>query len=81
MAKSKSNRNVGSGCGYILGLGILVCGLLWFNSWIAELIVQSNRDRIRDKRIAQTIQFLFPVLFIFVEFWLYDRLVGLIRNE
>ena len=81
MAKSKSKHKTGVGCGYVIGLGVLICCLLWFNSWLAELFVQSNQDTLGSKNIGQTIRFLFPVLFIFVEFWLYDRLVNCIYSE
>ena len=82
MATSPQKKyKTGVGCGYVLGLGILICCLLWFNSWLAELFVQSNKDAIKTKSIGQTIRFLFPVLFIIVEFWLYDRLVNFLYHD
>ena len=76
----RSNARARAGCGYILGLGILICALLFINSMIVEKLIESNESLELDKRITQAAQFIVPLVLIFFQFWFFDFAAGFFRK-
>lgn len=81
MVKTKrKNSRARAGCGYVFGLGILICTLLLVNSMIIERVIDANKSLELDKRITQTAQFLIPLLMIIFQFWIFDRFMGFFKR-
>lgn len=73
--------NTGLGCGYIVRVGLLLMALLVINSLLVMILLQSSEILASDLRIKQTLQFVLPVGLIFVEFWMFDLLRQVSRQE
>lgn len=66
----------------MFGLGVLIIALLLFNAWIVEVFLESNNASKKfGLMISQAAQFVFPVLFIFVQFWIFDILVAVLSDR
>lgn len=73
-----TNRSIG--CGYIITQGTLLCLLLVINGYIVRSTI--NLDWGEEVRITQAIQFVLPVVMIFIELFVFDLLfAGTTRNE
>ena len=75
MAKQAGKERSGGsiGCGYMLIIGFVICALLIINGMLVKAFMNINAPDL-DTRLKQAAQFVFPVVMIFVEFWLFDLL-------
>ncbi|QDU28725.1 hypothetical protein ETAA8_38300 [Anatilimnocola aggregata] len=66
------------GCAHLLGILAITGVLLLFNTLAVSIAYQSwleiRSSSRRDPRIAQTIVIIGPLLLLFLQYWLYDRL-------
>lgn len=63
------------GCGFLLGLGGMICVLFVLNLMFVKAFVVANFPGI-DFRYSQAAYSIMPVLLIFFEFWLYDLITS-----
>ena len=63
------------GCGFLLGLGALICVLFLANLMFVKAFLGSNYPNI-DFRFSQAAYSIMPVLMIFLEFWVYDLITS-----
>ncbi len=60
---------------YIGWLGIVCIVLLIVNFNLVTLAVMGIPVVATDVRLSQMLQFFLPIIMIFLEFWIYDRLI------
>lgn len=88
--EADSQRPRGDGCGFMLGNCLFACLLLILNGvvvtvlqpWIANFFGSMSGSMpsvLNAAKITQIAVFGLPVLLVFVEWWLWDLLVDLIR--
>jgi len=58
----------------VLRSGLVLIGLLLLNSFLVKTFVDTSAMFSDDLRISQTLQFILPLLLIFIEYWIYDFL-------
>lgn len=63
------------GCGFLLGLGFLMCALFVVNLMFVKAFFQANFPGI-DFRISQAAYSVMPVIMIVFEFWVFDLIVS-----
>jgi hypothetical protein len=80
--KNRKNRGQEIGCGFLLGIGVVIVMLLVINGLFVQAFFSVNLAGI-DERLFQAAQFILPVLMIFLEFWCFDwfRFRHLARRE
>jgi hypothetical protein len=80
-----TNQVRGIGCGYLLKLTIGIIVLMIANSYLIGLLVQSNLyllpEFLKDVRVFQFSQILFPFLMVVVQFWIYDWIRDRYREQ
>ena len=55
----------------MLSVALIICVLLIVNGLLVKTFVSLNMPD-ADTRIQQALQFVLPVVMIFIEFWFYD---------
>lgn len=79
MAKArKSNRF--DGCTFTLFVGFVIIGLFIANGIFVRAFFAPQLDLV-DNRIYKPIQFALPIIMIFLEYWIYDKITGLFRKS
>lgn len=73
MANSKKSNRL-DGCTFALVVGLVMTALFIANGIFVRAFLAPSSSVI-DDRIFQPVQFGFPILMIFVEFWLFDRFI------
>jgi hypothetical protein len=78
--KTKKRRRQPSqtGCFFLLTTGLVLIGLLIINSMFVRTFFGANYIRI-DQRVFGAMQFILPIVLIFIEFWIYDAVVDFFR--
>lgn len=56
----------------LLRSGLTLIGLLMINSFLVKTFVDTSAVFADDLRISQTLQFILPLVLIFIEYWIYD---------
>ena len=81
MAKRKYS---GIGCGYLVMIAIVTCGLLLLNSFLVGVFLKHNQQNIEPLlgnipfiHVVQAAHVFFPVVMILAQFWLFDYLVDI----
>ena len=68
-----------TGCGYVSVVTLVACVLLVINSFMVHAGLKAYQEvapaELSEPRAQQAIQIVLPVILIFMEYWLYDRLV------
>ena len=68
-----------TGCGYVAVVTLVACVLLVINSFMVHAALSAYQEvappEMSEPRAQQAIQIVLPVILIFMEYWLYDRLV------
>ena len=68
-----------TGCGYVSVVTLVACVLLVINSFMVHAGLSAYQEvapaELSEPRAQQAIQIVLPVILIFMEYWLYDRLV------
>lgn len=59
------------GCVFLVGIGATISLLLFLNSLFVRFFFGVNLAGI-DDRVFQAIQFVLPIVMIFIQFWIYD---------
>ncbi len=72
---ANSNNNTAWSYLYIGWLGIVCIVLLIVNFNLVTLAVMAIPVVASDVRSSQMLQFFLPIIMIFLEFWIYDRLL------
>jgi len=67
-----------TGCLFLLSAGLVLIGLLFLNSIFVRLFFSASFSGL-DKRLFSAIQFILPIVLIFLEFWVYDAAVDFFR--
>jgi hypothetical protein len=80
MAKpsAKSKPPSQTGCLFLLSTGLVLIGLLFLNSVFVRVFFSASFSAL-DKRVFSSIQFILPIVMIFLEFWVYDAAVDFFR--
>ena len=79
--RRKYRKRSPSGCGFVLMQGLLIAVLLLVNALVLRAFLVANSSITEDARIAQAVQFIFPLVMIFAEFWLFDYLTAKTGDE
>ena len=58
---------------------LVICSLLFINGLLIQVFLRANYE-IKDQRIIQALQFILPILLIFLQFWIYDRFTSARRE-
>jgi hypothetical protein len=76
--KRESRKSSRSSLGrfYVLCVGALCISLLVVNGLLVRSFLTANSRLFIELQAEQAIQYIVPVGMIFVEFWLYDLLLG-----
>jgi len=72
--ESQTARRSGWSFFSVLRSGLVLIGLLLLNSFLVKTFVDTSAMFSDDLRISQTLQFILPLLLIFIEYWIYDFL-------
>jgi|GEM_PF-6455290 len=72
----KKNKRSRLGCVFVLGVGLICILLLLVNGVLVRSFLIANSDLFSELAVQQAIQYVLPVMMIFVEFWIYDLLVA-----
>ena len=71
-SKLAQSRAAGSlGCGYIAMIGLVLILLLVANVFFVRAFFSSNLSGL-DDRVFQALQFMLPIILIFIEYRIYD---------
>jgi len=62
----------------LLTTGLTLIGLLILNFFFVRTFFSSNSMNI-DMGVFNAIQFVLPILLVFIEFWIYDAMVDFFR--
>ena len=76
MSRKSGTRSYG--CSMIAVTGLVTILLLVINTGLVRAVLREGELRI-DPRAAQPLQFMLPLVLIFVEFWIFDSLARLLR--
>lgn len=71
----KKRKSGQSGCLFIVGVGVMMIFMLVFNSVVVKISFSVYLPEI-DERVARAAQFVLPIVMIFLEFWIYDRVAS-----
>ncbi len=76
LGSSEKAKRPRLGCLFVLGIGLICIGLLLLNGVLVRSFLMANSKLISELAVQQAIQYVVPVVMIFVEFWIYDLLVA-----
>jgi hypothetical protein len=78
--KNKKRRKQPSqtGCFFLLMTGLVLIGMLILNALFVRTFFGANYIRM-DARVFSAVQFILPLVMIFIEFWIYDAVVDFFR--
>ena len=83
VAVPSNSPKLHTGCGYVLVITLIACFLLVANSFIVRIALGAYQEyapaELSEPRAQQALQIVMPVLLIFLEYWIYDRLVDRVR--
>ncbi len=74
--KTQTAKRSRLGCVFVLGVGFICILLLLVNGVLVRSFLTANSDFISELAIQQAVQYVVPVVMIFVEFWIFDLLVS-----
>jgi hypothetical protein len=75
VAKSNRRKTPGqTGCGFLLGTGVVLVVLLLLNIWIVRTFGEGTILSM-DTRLFQAAQFVLPLVMTFGQLWVYDYFV------
>lgn len=77
-SKKRRKKPSQSGCLFLMTTGLVLIGLLIGNALFVRTFFGANYIRI-DYRVFSAIQFILPIVMIFIEFWIYDAIVDFFR--
>ena len=61
-----------------MATGLVLIGLLILNALFVRTFFGANYIRM-DNRVFSAVQFIMPLVMIFIEFWIYDAIVDFFR--
>lgn len=79
MAKARKSNRL-DGCTFTLFVGFVMIGLFVANGIFVRAFFAPQLDVV-DNRIYQPIQFALPIIMIFIQYWIYDKVSALFRKS
>lgn len=83
MTVPSNSPKLHTGCGYVFVITLIACVLLVVNSFMVQAALGAYQEfapaELSEPKAQQALQIVMPVLLIFLEYWLYDRLVDRVR--
>ncbi len=79
MAKARKSKRF-DGCTFTLFVGFVIIGLFVANGFFVRAFFAPQLDGV-DNRIYQPLQFALPIIMIFIQYWIYDKITGLFRKK